>query len=369
MFARRTARRGCAAVGLAMTLSLLGACGGGDEVGGGAGEGGGGGGGGGGGEQDAGPYTITVANTSPVLPTYVAAKYGVLTHGEKFNLDMTDEDFLTFDSHSVATQTVLSGEADVVAGSFVSDLLLIDQGQEFQAFCPYISQDDFVIAGANGVNSIEQLFDPETRVAMDSPGGAGSVIFDAMLQALGEERTTADMPGQQILESSGLRTSAYASGDVDATVIHLPQYEESAPQVDDPVIIASLYEEVPNYLKEVHAAPTAWLDENAEAAASYCAAVLMGMRELQDDIEVYKEAVKEYAESEDVDEAELEETYELITEYGFWPAEDGGLDEETVAFMGEVAVNSGLLEEAPAYEDVVHREILDRALELVEEQS
>lgn len=357
MYNPRARRRGWAAASLAIALSLTTACGGGGgEESPGA-------------QQDAGPFTIKVANTSPVLPTYVATKYGVLTHGEDFNLNMTEDDFLTFDSHSVATQSVLSGEADVVAGSFVSDLLLISQGQDIQAFCPYISQDDFVIAGANGVDTIAELFDPKTRVAIDSPGGAGSVIFDAMLQALGEERTTADMPGQQILESSGLRTSAYAAGQVDATVIHEPQYAEAATQVEDPVVIASLFEEVPNYLKEVHAAPKAWLEENTEAAASYCAAAIKGMRELQDDKELFAEASKQYAQTENLDEETLAETHRLINEYGFWPAEDGGLDEERVNFMSEVAVKSGLIDKAPAYEDVVNRKVLDRALELLEEQS
>ena len=366
----RPSRRRYAVTSVFLSLSLVAACGGGgDQEEADGADTGSGQQDAGGGQQDAGPFTITVANTSPVLPTYVATKFGVLTYGDEFNLDMTEDDFLTFDSHSVATQSVLSGEADVVAGSFVSDLLLIDQGQEVQAFCPYISQDDFVIAGANGVDTVEELFDPDTRVAIDSPGGAGSVIFDAMLQALGEERTTADMPGQQVLESSGLRTSAYAAGEVDATVIHEPQYQEAATQVQDPVIIASLWEEVPQYLKEVHAAPRSWLEENTEAAASYCAAALKGMRELQADEELFIEASQQYAQTEELDEETLRETHRLINEYGFWPAEDGGLGEEQVAFMGDVAVKSGLIEEAPAYEDVVNREVLDRALEMVDEQS
>lgn len=360
MFHRPPIRRGYAALAVVTALSLVAACGNGDTEGSDPG---------GDATEDGGLATIQVANTSPTQPNWVATKYGVLTFGEDFGLDMSLEDFTTFDSHSVATQTVLSGQADVVAGSFVSDLLLIAQGQDFQAFCPYISQDDFVIAGANGVDSIEELFEEGTTVAMDSPGGAGSVIFDAMLQAAGETRTTADMPGQQILESSGLRTSAYASGDVDATVIHEPQFAEAAPQVTDPVIIATLYSEVPGYLKEVHAAPTAWLDENVEVAASYCAAVLKGMRVLEADFELFVEASEEYSESEALDEETLSEIHSLIQEYEFWPGEDGGLDQESVEFMGQVAVNSGLLDEAPAYEDVVHEEILERAVELADEQS
>ena len=366
----RSAWKTAAMVG-AVSLTLVAGCGGGDPEP--AEPAAGGETAGGGGEDAAGGElttdTIRVATTSPTQPNWVATKYGVVTYGPELGLDMTIDDFVTFDSHSVATQTALGGEADVVAGSFVSHLLLIDQGQDFKVFCPYISQDDFVIAGANGVNSIDQLFEPGTRVAMDSPGGAGSVIFDAMLQALGETRTTADMPGQQILESSGLRTSAYAAGEVDVTIIHEPQYDEAAPQVQDPTIIATLYKEVPQYLKEAQAAPTAWLDENLESAATYCAAALLGMDELSTDFDTFVEAANEYSQVDPLSEEVLQESHDLIVEYGFWPYEDGGLSEDNVAFMADVAVKSGLLDEAPAYEDVVHTEVLERALEIAAEHS
>lgn len=313
--------------------------------------------------------TLRVAGTSPTQPNWMATKYGVTTYGPELGLDMTVDDFVTFDSHSVATQTVLGGQADIVAGSFVSTLLLINQGQDFKAFCPYISQDDFVIAGANGVDSIDQLFDPSVRVAMDSPGGAGSVIFDAMLQAMGETRTTADMPGQQILESSGLRTSAYAAGEVDVTIVHEPQYDQAAPQVTDPVIIATLYKEVPNYLKEAQAAPASWLEENFESAATYCASVLLGMRELNGDEEKFVEVANEFSEIDPLDEETLRASHKLIAEHGFWPGEDGGLNKDVVDFMGEVAVKSGLLDEAPAWEDVVATDVLARAVEIANAHS
>ncbi len=314
--------------------------------------------------------SLQVANTSPTQPGFVPAKYGVIEQGGEFGLEMTLDNFTTFDSHAVATQTALSGQADVVAGSLVSHMLLQEQGQDFKMFCPYIAQDDFVIAGANGVTEIEQLFDADTRVALDSPGGAGDIILNAMLQAAGETRTAAEIPGIQILESSGLRTTAYASGEVDATVIHDYQYFEAETQVADAVIIASLFDEVPDFVKEAHAAPASWLDENQELAANYCASVLVGMRELNGDYDLFVEAVEQFADIDEMpDDETLRSLWESATEYGFWPGETGGLDEENIAFMADVAVKSGLMEEAPAYEDVVDREILDRAIELANEHT
>ena len=322
----------------------------------------------GGGEEMA--TSLQVANTSPTQPGFVPAKYGVIERGGDFGLEMTKDNFTTFDSHAVATQAALSGQADVVAGSLVSHMLLQEQGQDFKMFCPYIAQDDFVIAGANGVSEIDDLFEDGTRVALDSPGGAGDIILNAMLQASGETRTAAEIPGIQILESSGLRTTAYAAGEVDATVIHDYQYFGAEAQATDPVIIASLFDTVPDFVKEAHAAPASWLAENQELAASYCASVLVGMRELSADFDTYKKAVESYADVEEMpDDETLRNLWESATEYGFWPGETGGLDEENIEFMADVAVKSGLLQEAPAYEDVVDRAILDRAIELADEQS
>src|SRR5690606_2565177 len=104
---------------------------------------------------------------------------------------------------------------------------------------------------------------------------------------------------------SGLRTSAYAAGEVDVTIVHEPQFDDAAPQVKDPVIIATLYKEVPNYLKEAQAAPAKWLEENFETAATYCAAVLIGMAELNDDVEKFVEVANEFSEVDPLDEATL----------------------------------------------------------------
>ena len=105
----------------------------------------------------------TVALTSPTQPSYVHTVYGPLTHGADFGLPMTMDNFLIFDSHSTATQAALAGEADIVGGSLVSHLLLRQAGQDFQIFCPFITQDDFLLVGRNGIETVEQLADPDTR--------------------------------------------------------------------------------------------------------------------------------------------------------------------------------------------------------------
>ena len=307
--------------------------------------------------------SVTFVWTSPTQPTFVNRDYGLVEAGPEFGLTTTIDDMLTFDSHAVATQAVLSGDADVVGGSFVSNMLVNQQGEEFKAFCPFVKNDDFVLVSNPGIDEIGAIFADDVSVALDSPGGAGDIILNAMLQAAGEERTTSDIPGIQILESSGLRTTAFAAGDVDVTLVHLTQYNsEILPAVPDAQIISRLYEDVPTFLKETFAAPASWIDENLDTAAAICAAVISGSRTLVEDRAAFDEAVNTYV-AEPPESAQLDEVYPLIND-DFWPI-DTGITEEAATFMAEVAVASGVLDEVPAYDDIVDSRPFEMALELL----
>lgn len=305
--------------------------------------------------------TPQIAFTSPAQPSYVNTRVGPLTYGPEFGLEFTEEDFTVFESHSTATQTTLSGRADIVGGSFVSHALVREAGEDFKVFCPFVSLDDFVLAGRNGVDSIEQLFESETRVAIDSPGGAGAMILNSMLQAA-DAGTIEDIPSTTVLESSGQRTTAFAADEVDATVIHLTQFNQALAEAPDGVVITSLYEDVPVYIKEAFAAPSQWLEDNRDTAVAFCASILRANQELAGDFDAFAEAVSQYVE-EPPEEAELQELFTLIQEYDFWPV-DGGMSDDAVTFMMDVAVASGVLTETQEPGDIIARDIIDEAVAL-----
>lgn len=302
-----------------------------------------------------------IAFTSPAQPSYVNTRVGPLVYGPEFGLEFTEDDFTVFESHSTATQTTLSGRADIVGGSFVSHALVREAGEDFQVFCPFVSLDDFVLAGRNGVNSIDQLFEAETRVAIDSPGGAGAMILNAMLQAA-DAGTIQDIPTTTVLESSGQRTTAFAADEVDATVIHLTQFTQALAEAPDGEVITSLYEDVPVYIKEAFAAPSEWLEENRDTAVAFCASILRANQELAGDFDAFAEAVAQHVE-EPPEEAELQELFALISEYEFWPV-DGGMSDDAVTFMMDVAVASGVLTETQDPADLIARDIIDEAVAL-----
>ena len=307
--------------------------------------------------------SLRIALSAQPQASLVPLVYGVDNFGGAFDLAISvDNNVTIFDSHATAAQTVLSGQAQVMGSSISSILAARQQGEDFKIFCPYVSMDDFVLTGANGVTTVGQLFEPSTRVAIDSPGGAGAIILNALLMGVGESRNSRDIPNQQIIESSSLRTAAWAAGDVDSTVIHEDQYEGAEANVKEPVRIATLYENVDTFIKEAQAADAAWLEQNRELAAKYCATTLRAMKALKGDFALFQTAVNEYVE-EPPSEEELRVLFGLIEKYPFW-TDDGGLTDESMAFMIDVATASGVLTEPMSAADVVDRETLERAVEL-----
>lgn len=269
---------------------------------------------------------------------------------------------LKFDTHTDAVQTLLDDRAQVLATSVSAILDAREQGEDLQMFCPYVSMDDFVLAGANGVNTASQLFEPSTRVGIDSPGGAGAIVLNALLSGVGEPRDVHEIPNQQIIESSSARTSAWAAGELDATVIHDTQYDGAQASVNRPVLIATLYDNAPGFIKVAQAARADWLAQNRELAAKYCATTLRAMKVLKSDYALFHAAVDEYIE-EPPSEESLRELFDLIQKYPFW-TDDGGLSEDSVRFMIDIASESGVLTQPMDAADIVDRETLRRAVEL-----
>lgn len=308
-----------------------------------------------------------IAFTSEVQPSYVNTRFGPIEYGSEFGLEISKDDFHVFDSHSTATQTALSGRAEIVGGSFASHLLVREQGTDFKSFCPFINLDDYMFVGRNGVDSVDDWFKPNTTVGVDSPGGAAAMAVNAMLEANDASGLVNDIPNTKILQSSGLRTSAFVSGEVDATIIHLLQFNQAKEQVPDATVISKMYEDLPFYIKESFAAPTDWLQQNKETAASFCASIIKANRKLTESFETYQKAVQTHV-AEPPPEEELRTVFELFQEHKFWP-KDGGLEPEAVKYMIDLAVKSGVLEERLPAEEIVARDVLQRAVEMANQSS
>ena len=86
---------------------------------------------------------VTIAYTATAFPSIVNNRAGVIYYGSQFGLDITEDDLQVFADSGTATQAVLSGQADVISGSFLSDLLLIQQGQPFKTLVSVSNGNDY----------------------------------------------------------------------------------------------------------------------------------------------------------------------------------------------------------------------------------
>ena len=295
--------------------------------------------------------------------SYIPVISGPILAGATFGLPkMTIDDFTIFDSSTTLSQSALSGQVDIVGQSTMAQLLLIDKGLPFKIFSPFTLSDDFVIAGRKDITTVAQLKDPSTVVASDSPGGAGQTVFDAMLKANNAGFLVTDIPKKVIIESSGERARALASGDCDATVIHLVQANEVAKQTDIN-IIAKLYGQVPHFLKETYSARADWIDENVETAAAVTASVIQSSRDLLENYAAFEGAVNQLME-EPPDAPSLKALYKIIQDNEIYPA-NGDLTDERTQYMIDLGKEEGLLKTDLTPDKVLDRRPMERAMELL----
>jgi NitT/TauT family transport system substrate-binding protein len=314
-------------------------------------------------DKPAADDSLQIALFSEPHSAVVPLVYGVDNFGSDFDLAISARENITiYESHANLIEIARAGTAQVMATSMSAILDARESGEDLKIFCPYVGVDDFVLAGANGVTTVGQLFEQSTRVGIDSPGGAGAIVLNALLSGVGETRDIPHIPNQQIIESSADRTAEWAAGTLDATVIHEPQYDSVQAQVDQPVRIATLYENAPEFIKVAQAASVDWLDENRELAARYCATTLRAMNVLKSDFALFEATVNEYVETPPTADG-MRDLFGLINQYPFWP-EDGGLSESSVQYMIDLSSESGVLTTPLNAADVVDRATLDRAVEI-----
>lgn len=290
-------------------------------------------------------------------------------YGEEFGLDPESETS-EFDSHATSAQVVLSGKADVGSGALTQVLQLITEGQDFKTFCPMQKDStEFLMGRTDAITELEQITDPEVRVAVDSPGGLINFIMNLVFQERGLDITVDDLQNVTVMEDGGLRLSALAQGDVDVGSVDIFEQADLKEQLgEENITTLSVTAEDADFVSQVYFASTEWLEENTEAAARFCATVLHANRELAADYDEYKTVVDENI-AGGVPEEVTRTNWEFAREHEIWPYNVfPALDEDGVKQVIDVSIESRVLDESAqdlTYEDVVYTEILDMTMELL----
>lgn len=320
----------------------------------------------GGGGDDGKPDVVRHAAGSTAdayIPQYRAPEI----FGDLFNIS-TDEHIQLFEEGALAAQVVAAGDAEVGSGGFTNMAQLLEAGQDVKVFCPTQKDStEHLMGRTDAITSLEQITDPDIRVAVESAGGFLNLLMNLVFLNRGIGITTDDLQNTVILEDGSLRLAAMAAGDVDVASLDLfEQADLKAELGEGAVTVLSVVAEDAEFLSNVLWARTDWLEENKDVAARYCATVLYSNRQMASDFDQYVAALEEYSASGVEDEEVARANWEFARQYEVWPYNTSVLTAEVIADQLQVSVDTGIIEAETGelgFEDLVDTEVLQMAQE------
>jgi ABC-type nitrate/sulfonate/bicarbonate transport system substrate-binding protein len=322
----------------------------------------GGGNGGGGGSKSVRMVTSSTGNA------YVGQFHAVELFGDKFGLS-SDNTLNEFEDEGTAAQVLVSGQADLMSGGMTQVIQLIGQGQDIKAFCPLQVDSTEQLAGlTDAITSLDQITDPNIRVAVDSPGGLVNFIMNLVFREKGMGITVSDLQNVTVLGDGSQRLAALAAGDVDVGSVDLFELPDLIKQVgQENVTVLSVTAADADFLANILFAKTEWLDQNTDLAGRWCAATLYSNRVLASDFDQYKAAVDTYIEG-GVDETITQTNWDFARQYSVWPYNTDVMNEDAIQTIIDVGFASGLVEASAqdlTFADVVDTRPMEIAMKLL----
>lgn len=315
--------------------------------------------------ESGGSTSVQYAVTSPLVPPQLPPYVGPLVAGNDFGLDMERDNLQVLNDTPSALQLLLSGKISATSAAFIGFLKARETQEQLRTFCPVQGTTSGVIVSVNpDVTTMDDLFDPDVRVLVESPGGPNDYFMSLAMQAAGLDSTSEDLPNTTIVEDQEQRLSALLAGNADVGAVwdyDVPKLEEKFGK-DNVNVLYSFTDSPTVYLSFV--STEKWLADNPETAAKFCASVLQANSEITADLDTYKETIAEYATGEPTDEI-IEAVWN--TAHGtptMWPS-TGGLEQEIVEPVIDYAIASGLISTELTYDDVIAEQPYLDALELL----
>jgi ABC-type nitrate/sulfonate/bicarbonate transport system substrate-binding protein len=298
-------------------------------------------GGGGGSSADSIHLVTTVP---PSTQAYIGQYHAAELFGNKFGI--ASQKVTGFEDENTATQVLLSGGADVEGGTVTQVIQLNEHGQDIRAFCPVQKDSTEQLVGrTDKITSLDQITDPDVRVAVDSPGGLVNFIMNLVFQEKHLGITVNDLKNITVLGDGSQRLAALAANQVDVGSVDLFELPDLVKQVGaDAVTTLSVTAADSDFLANVYLAPKKWLDENTQLAGRFCAATLYSNRALAANFDQYTAAVNKFAEGGASDEATLRKNWSFSRKYQIWPYNTDVMSPQAIKTIIDVGVPSGLLD-------------------------
>lgn len=214
----------------------------------------------------------------------------------------------------------------------------------------------WAMAVAPDINSFEDL--DGKRIAVHGETSFTRAVSRWFAQEHGFEYEELIIPGSEV------RAEALAQGQIDASVIDLPDVVQLSHTYPGSFkVLTTIGEQFPDLIEQDLWLSRSWAEENPELATRVVKAIVEAMRKLTSDTAYGVELAKQHL--PDVDEEVLTELVEEYSRRGLWP-EDGLLTPEraleTLTFfneVGEIDIGTPTEESVSKYFDFSY---LDKAL-------
>ncbi|MGH2964426.1 MAG: ABC transporter substrate-binding protein [Solirubrobacterales bacterium] len=324
---------------------------------------------GGGGSSESGAQSVHLVTTVPPdTQAYIGQYHAAALFGDKFGL-ASQSPVTGFEDENTATQVLLSGGADVEGGTLTQVIQLNQHGQSVKAFCP-VQQDstEQLVGRTDKITSLDQITNPDVRVAVDSPGGLVNFIMNLVFREKGLGITVKDLKNVTVLGDGSQRLAALAANQVDVGSVDLFELPELVKQVGpDAVTTLSVTAADSNFLADVYFAPTKWLNDNTDLAGRFCAATLYSNRALAANFGEYKSSVGKFAKG-GTETSVLKKNWAFSRKYQVWPYNTDVMSPKAVKTIINVGVPSGLLDASArnyTFNDIVDTRPGNIAMDLV----
>jgi len=318
-----------------------------------------------GGSNGAKPVHLVGSSTGHA---YIGQFHAADIFGKKFGL-ADDNKVTQFEDESAATQVLVSGRADIQSAAVTQLIQLIEKDQDIKAFCPVqIDSTEQLVGLKDKITSLDQITDPDIRVAVDSPGGLVNFIMNLVFREKGLGITVGDLKNVTILGDGSQRLAALAARQVDVGSVDLFELPDLQKQIGaENVTTLSVTAEDADFVANIYSAPTKWLDENTDLAGRYCATTLYANRVMASDFDQYNDAVQKYLEG-GVDEEIVKTNWDFARKYEVWPYNADVVSPEAIKTIIDVGIASDLLDASARdlkFSDIVDTRPMDIAMDLV----
>jgi len=296
------------------------------------------------------PFRAAVIPTPPalsLLSPYVAKDEGFFTkHG--LNVELKE-----LRSGPLVLKAVLAGEVEVGHGSS-SEMIAVSKGAKVRAILAPTQPTDYMLVSQKEITSPAQL--EGKNLSVSAPGAISYHLPRLLMRRAGGNP---DKAKYVMIGSQGDRLRALVTRQVDATILSI-DYAVQALEYPHLHILASVPEEVPDYVFVYVYATEETIAAKGDAITAYIKGILLANRYMNENKAGALRIAKKYIPG--IKDDVLDKSYDLLKKARVFTL-NGGMDEKAFLFTRNQLLESGDLKTPLEQAQFMETRFLRRALD------